>query len=126
MKWKSRRTSFLLASAALSISLLPSAALAGTAQIVDVEQGATPFLGFAGAFYSGGTISSVSFSIQPLSGSVTRPLGATYSASYLTSHNYFIPGAVIIPIFGLYAGTNNTIHITYTFTDATRIPRQQH
>ena len=120
-KWKSRRTSFLLASAALATSLLPSTALAGTAQIIDVEQGATPFLGFAGALYYGGTIASISFSVQPLSGSVTRPLGATYSASYLNSHNYFIPGAnaVIIPIFGLYAGTNNTIEITYTFTDGT-------
>jgi arylsulfate sulfotransferase len=120
-KSKSRRASYLLASTFLAISLLPSAALAGTAQIVDVEQGSTPFLGFAGAFYSGGTIASVSFSIQPLSGSVTRPLGATYSASYLNSHGYFIPGAnaVIIPIFGLYAGTNNTINITYTFTDGT-------
>jgi hypothetical protein len=111
----------LLAATALGALLLPSAALAGTAQIVDVEQGSTPFLGFAGAFYSGGTIASVSFSIQPLSGSVTRPFGATYSASYLNSHNFFIPGAnaVIIPIFGLYAGSNNTINITYSFTDGT-------
>ena len=110
-----------LAATALATSLLPSTALAGTAQIVDVEQGATPFLAFAGAFYSGGAISSVSFSIQPLSGSVTRPLGATYSANYLNAHNYFIPGAnaVIIPIFGLYAGTTNTIRLTYTFTDGT-------
>jgi hypothetical protein len=120
-KSKSRRASFLLAATALATSLLPSTALAGTAQIVDVEQGATPFLAFAGAFYSGGAISSVSFSIQPLSGSVTRPLGATYSANYLNAHNYFIPGAnaVIIPIFGLYAGTTNTIRLTYTFTDGT-------
>jgi hypothetical protein len=106
---------------ALATSLLPLAAQAGTAQIVDVELGATPFLAFAGAFYSGGSIASVSYSIQPLSGSVTRPLTASYSASYLTSHNYFIPGAdaVIIPIFGLYAATANTVKITYTFTDGT-------
>ncbi len=121
LKWTSRCTSFLLVSTALATALLPQAAWAQTAQIVDVEQGATPFLGFAGAFYSGGTIASVSYSIQPISGSVTRPLTASFSATYLNSHNYFIPGAnaVIIPIFGLYAGTTNTINITYTFTNGT-------
>jgi len=122
LPWISRRTSLMLVSAILFAGLfLPQAAQAGTAQIVDVEQGSTPFLGYAGAFYYGGTIAGVSYSIQPLSGSVTRPLGASYSASYLSSHNYFIPGAdaVIIPVFGLYAGTTNTIHITYTFTDGT-------
>ncbi len=100
---------------------MPVGAWAGTAQIVDVEQGATPFLAYAGAFYNGGTIASVSFSVVPLNGSVTRPLTASYSSAYLTAHNYFIPGAnaVVIPIFGLYAGTTNTVNITYTFTDKT-------
>ena len=116
-KSNSRRTSFPLVLTALASSLLPMAAQAGTAQIVDVEQGATPFLAFAGASYN----ASVSYSIQPLSGSLTRPLTASFSASYLTSHNYFVPGAnaVIIPIFGLYAGTTNTVNITYSFTDGT-------
>lgn len=121
LKWHSRRSRFLLIAASLTTGLLPLTAHAGTAQIVDVEQGATPFLAYAGAFYSGGTISSVSYSITPQAGSVTRPLGATYSATYLNAHNYFIPGAnaVIIPIFGLYAGATNTINITYSFTDGT-------
>ena len=121
LKYNFRPASFPLILAILATPLLPFAAQAGTAQIVDVEQGAKPFLAFAGALYSGGTIASVSYSIQPLIGSVTRPLTASYSASYLTSHNYFVPGAdaVIIPIFGLYAGTTNTVKITYAFTDGT-------
>jgi hypothetical protein len=121
-KGQARRASLLLASTAVAALSLPQAvANAQTAQIVDVEQGATPFLGFAGAFYNGGTIASVSYSIQPAAGSVTRPLGATYSAAYLASHNYFVPGAnaVIIPVFGLYAGATNTIKVTYNFTNGT-------
>jgi hypothetical protein len=122
MKWNLRRPGFVLAAVLAAGSLLlPLKAWAGTAQIVEVEQGATPFIAYAGAFYNGSNIASVGYSIVPKSGSLTRALGATYSASYLTSHNYFIPGAnaVVIPIFGLYAGTNNTIDITYTFTDKT-------
>ncbi len=119
--WKSRRVTFLVASAAFAAGLLPLTAQAGTAQIVDVEQGGTPFIAYAGAFYSGGTIASIGYSVTPRSGSVTRALSATYSANYLTSHNYFIPGAnaVVIPMFGLYAGYTNTIKITYSFTDGT-------
>jgi hypothetical protein len=100
---------------------LPGSAWAGYAQIVDVEQGATPFNAYAGAFYYNGSIASISYSILPKSGSVTRALGATYSAAYLTAHNFFIPGsnAVVIPVFGLYASTPNSVTITYTFTDGT-------
>jgi hypothetical protein len=123
VKKNSLFTSLMLVAVALITALfLPMAAQAGTAQIVDVEQGATPFIIYAGAFYYSGTIASVGYTIQPISGSVTRPLTTTYSASYLTSHNYFFRGAnaVIIPIFGLYAGTSNTINVTYTFTDGTK------
>jgi hypothetical protein len=119
---RSRFTGVLFAATCLAAGpILPQAAFAGTAQIVDVEQGPTAFIGYAGAFYSGGTLASVSYSIVPKSGSVTRPFGATYSANYLNTHNYFVPGAnaVVIPMFGLYAGYLNTINITYTFTDGT-------
>jgi hypothetical protein len=89
---------------------------------VDVEAGATPFIAYAGAVYSGGDIASVSYSILPRSGSVTRALGATFSANYLQSNNYFVPGAtaVIIPVFGLYSGATNQVTITYSFTDGTK------
>ena len=85
VKKNSLFTSLMLVAVALITALfLPMAAQAGTAQIVDVEQGATPFIIYAGAFYYSGTIASVGYTIQPISGSVTRPLTTTYSASYRT------------------------------------------
>ncbi len=115
------RSNVLFASTALAAFLLPLAAPAQTqtptASIGTVTAGSTPFLATASASYSGGALASVSYTITPLNGSVTRPLGASYSANYLGASSTATSGNVTIPIFGLYPGANNTINFTFTFTN---------
>ena len=96
-------------------------AQAQTATVGSVAAGATAFLAAVPASYSGGTLASVSYTIQPQSGSVTRALGATYSANYLGLSSTATSGSVSIPIFGLYAGASNTININLTFTNGTTV-----
>jgi hypothetical protein len=113
------RSRVLFASTALAALLLPLAAQAQTATAVigTVTAGSAPFLATASASYSGGTLAGVSYTITPLNGSVTRPLGASYSANYLGASSTATSGNVTIPIFGLYAGANNSINFTFTFTN---------
>jgi arylsulfate sulfotransferase len=65
------------------------------------------------------SIKSINFQITPQVGSVTRPLAATYPSAYLTKRGYYNSqtGAILLPVFGLYANYTNTVMLTYTFTD---------
>ena len=65
------------------------------------------------------SIKSIRFQITPKPGSVTRPLAATYPSAYLTKRGYYNSqtGAILLPVFGLYANFNNTVTLTYTFSD---------
>ncbi len=65
------------------------------------------------------SIKSIKFQITPKSGSVTRPVTATYPSEYLKRRGYYNSqtGAILLPVFGLYANFNNTVTLTYTFTD---------
>ena len=62
---------------------------------------------------------SIQFAITPQTGSVTRPLSATYHASYLVARGYLNlqTGQITLPVFGLYAGYSNNVTLTYRFHD---------
>jgi arylsulfate sulfotransferase len=82
--------------------------------------GATPFISQLTLTASDTSVlKSVQFTITPKAGSVTRPLSATYSNSYLTGRGYLQPetGQIFLPVYGLYAGFTNTVTLTYYFLD---------
>ena len=65
------------------------------------------------------SIQSINFQITPKPGSVTRPISATYPSEYLKRRGYYNSqtGAALLPIFGLYSNFNNTVTLSFTFTD---------
>ncbi|MGI8955427.1 MAG: aryl-sulfate sulfotransferase [Chthoniobacterales bacterium] len=82
--------------------------------------GATPFISQVTLTASDTTtIKSIQFSIAPKSGSVTRPLAATYSNAYLTERGDLdsSTGEIFLPVYGLYAAFSNTVILTYYFND---------
>jgi hypothetical protein len=63
-------------------------------------------------------LKSVQFTVQPKPGSVTRPISATYSSSYLTERGFLdSAGNLVVPVFGLYDGFNNSVTLNYVFSD---------
>ena len=63
-------------------------------------------------------LKSVQFTVQPKPGSVTRPISATYSNSYLSQRGYLdAAGNLTIPVFGLYDGFTNSVTLNYVFQD---------
>jgi hypothetical protein len=69
-------------------------------------------------------IKRVQFTIQPKAGSVTRPISATYSSTYLSSRGYLdTAGNMKIPVFGLYDGFINSVTLNYVFRDGSSTQR---
>lgn len=62
-------------------------------------------------------IQSVRFMVAPKSGSVTRPLSATYSNGYLAQRGLVQGNKIFVPVYGLYADYTNSITLTYVFLD---------
>src|SRR6266540_3341345 len=62
-------------------------------------------------------LKSIQFAIDPKPGSVTRPLSGTYSNNYLGSRGFVHPPEIILPVYGLYAGYQNIVRLTYRFLD---------
>jgi hypothetical protein len=92
-----------------------------TITIVGQDAGPTPFIRKVNLTCSNvDALQQVKFKITPKAGSVTRPISATYSLSYLEGRGYLHRdmGQVTIPVFGLYAGYTNEITLKYTFTDS--------
>lgn len=82
--------------------------------------GATPFISKVHLSVSDlSVVNALSFVVDPKPGSVTRPISAVYLKTYLANHEYV--GAaqlqITIPVFGLYAGYNNTVKIGCSFAD---------
>ena len=50
---------------------------------------------------------------------MTRHVSGTYPAAYLQKRGYYNSqtGAILLPVFGLYANFSNTVNLTCTFTD---------
>ncbi len=84
--------------------------------------GSTPFIEFVKAQMDDTSLLDyVTFTITPKSGSLTRPVSARYSSTYLTNKGYIdaSTGAVTVPVFGLYQDYANTATVTFGFTDQT-------
>lgn len=84
--------------------------------------GLTPFIARIQATVTpANTLSNIQFAIIPKTGSVTRPISATYTSSYLQSRGYLNSqtGVMSVPVFGLYANYSNTVRLTAVFTDGT-------
>jgi arylsulfate sulfotransferase len=114
----------------LPLFFVPAFAFMGTlkAQSVMVTgqtAGPTPFIAQIQLTANPPTsVKSIKFQITPKPGSVTRPVSATYPIEYLQRRGYFNSqtGAILLPVFGLYANFSNTVNLTYTFTNNTTQP----
>jgi arylsulfate sulfotransferase len=80
--------------------------------------GVTPFIGKVTLQVSNTTVlKSIQFAIDPKPGSVTRPLSGTYANQYLVRRGFEHPPEIILPVYGLYAGYQNIVRLTYRFMD---------
>jgi arylsulfate sulfotransferase len=66
----------------------------------------------------------IQFTIEPKPGSRTRPIKARYSSAYLSKRGYLKAqtGALILPVFGLYAGFTNSVQLVFGFVDGKTEP----
>lgn len=100
--------------------LLPASVTAQSVIVNGQTAGPTPFIKQIQLTANPpASIKSIKFQITPKSGSVTRPVTATYASEYLKRRGYYNSqsGAILLPVFGLYANFNNTVTLTYTFTN---------
>ena len=91
-----------------------------TIRINGSTPGLTPFLSRLSLTASNTTVlKSIQFTITPIANSVTRPLSGTYANYYLVDNGFENPqtGEINLPVYGLYAGYNNTVTLTYRFMD---------
>ena len=91
-----------------------------TIRINGYTPGVTPFLSKLNLTASNTTVlKSIQFTITPKPGSVTRPLSGTYANYYLVDRGFENrqTGEINLPVYGLYAGYNNTVTLTYRFMD---------
>jgi arylsulfate sulfotransferase len=89
--------------------------------------GVTPFISFVDM--QGDNIpqaTSVTFTVQPRPGHLSRPVKVTQTLDYLTRRAYHAPGSskLTLPIFGLYAGYKNSVAISVIFTDGSEADLQ--
>ncbi len=91
-----------------------------TITVVGQNAGPTPFIvNLQLTTNAPNAVKSITFTIAPKPGSVTRPISGTYTADYLQSRGYFDvqTGAITVPVFGLYASYSNNVTLTSCFTD---------
>jgi arylsulfate sulfotransferase len=91
-----------------------------TIRINGYTPGVTPFISKLSLTASStAVLKSIQFTITPKPGSVTRPLSGTYANFYLVDRGFENPqtGEINLPVYGLYAGYNNTVTLTYQFMD---------
>ena len=91
-----------------------------TIRITGKTPGATPFISkLTLAVSNASVLKSIQFTITPKPGSVTRPLSGTYVNSYLVDRGFENPqtGEVVLPVYGLYDGYDNTVKLTCRFLD---------
>jgi len=89
-------------------------------ELVSSESGVTPFIERL-SFYGNGlsSLSTVEYTVQPKTGSVSKAVNITYSSSALTARGYLIPedGVLKLPVIGLYAGYTNSVALQFQFKD---------
>jgi arylsulfate sulfotransferase len=119
-----KRCSLIIIGAAFMVfSHLAAASQADdtTIRITGHTAGVTPFISKVTlAVNNTSVLKSIQFTVIPKPGSVTRPVSGTYSNSYLVDRGFENPqtGEVVLPVYGLYDGYNNTVRLTYRFLDS--------
>jgi arylsulfate sulfotransferase len=91
-----------------------------TIRITGQTAGVTPFISKLTLEVSNTSVlKSIQFAVISKPGSVTRPLSGTYANSYLVDRGFENQqtGEVVLPVYGLYDGYNNTVRLTYRFMD---------
>jgi hypothetical protein len=91
-----------------------------TIRIIGYTPGVTPFISRLSLTASSTTVlKSIQFTIVPKPGSLSRPLSGTYANDYLVDRGFENPqtGEIVLPVYGLYDGYNNTVTLTYRFRD---------
>jgi len=81
------------------------------------RQGPTPFIAYLDVSGANvGSLDSVTYQIQRKPGSVSKPVQASYSFAALQARNDVTETGLTIPVFGLYADTQNqaTLHLVFT------------
>ena len=74
--------------------------------------GPTPFISFLELTGPGlATLETVSWSIQPKPGSVSKPVSARFSLAALQRRGWVSETAAQVPVFGLYAGAANQVDL---------------
>ena len=91
-----------------------------TITITAQTPGATPFINNVRLQASQtGVLQNIEFKIAPKTGSVTRPLSASYTLNYLAARGNVETGTgtITLPVYGLYAAYDNRVTLTYRFMD---------
>lgn len=108
---------------AFSFAILSSVACADqatdtTITITAQNPGVTPFIvDLSLSASETANIKNIQFTIRPKPKSVTRPLSATYSKSYLTHRGFVGNNTILLPVYGLYDNYRNTVDLIYRFLD---------
>ena len=120
---RAKRGSGLAAMACSAAALLTATAAraGGTVTIGAQSAGPTPFIEYVYASTGGAALADVSFVVEPRAGSLTRPLSAKATASYLAAHGALSGSNVIVPVFGLYPGSTNRVDLVFDFTDGSSV-----
>ena len=89
-----------------------------TITITGHTAGTTPFISNLTLNVSNTTVlKSIQFAIDPKPGFFAQPLSGTYSNDYLVGRGFEHPPQIILPVYGLYAGYQNIVRLTYRFQD---------
>ncbi|MBA3883473.1 MAG: aryl-sulfate sulfotransferase [Chthoniobacterales bacterium] len=112
----------LLFTAVMSIASVAFATQAEdtTISVIAHQPGDTPFISkFDVLTNQASLLKNIQYTIAPRKGSVIRPISATYTAPYLNGRGFLKPktGQITLPVWGLYAGYNNTVHVKFVFQD---------
>lgn len=97
----------------------PDAAL-GTVTVASQTPGPTPFIAHVGMrIERADRVRSVSYTVAPKPGSVSRPVSVTYGGGYLARRRLLdVPNRHLdLPVFGLYANYPNQVALRIVFTD---------
>jgi len=81
------------------------------------REGPTPFIAYLDVSGANvGSLDSVTYSIQPKAGSVSKPVLVSYSFAALQARNHVTETGLTVPVFGLYADAQNqaTLHLVFT------------
>ncbi len=96
----------------------PDAGAPRDVAILGQDAGRTPFIALVTL---GGTslpdVTDLAFTVDPKPGSASKPVSASYSIGALQARGYVVDAGVTVPVFGLYAGYDNTGSVELTFRD---------